>query len=55
MADNNDKASPTGDEEHHGRAGRRREPRFDWETGDPIKDRRQQDESSSVEDDEPDR
>lgn len=53
MADNDDKTSPTGDEERRDRAGRRREPRFDWETGDQIKDRRLRDEDSNAEEDEP--
>lgn len=43
MTDDKDKTSTTGDDERRLGAGRRREPRFDWETGHPIKDRRLRD------------
>jgi len=55
MADKEDKTSSTGDDERRDGTGRRREPRFDWKTGDPIKDRRLQDEDGNPKDDKPDR
>lgn len=44
-------AGPTPDDERRRGAGRRREPRFDWETGDPIKDRRLQRDDPNRQDD----
>lgn len=52
MTENDDKTSTTGDDERRAGAGRRREPRFDWQTGDPIKDRRLNDEDDHSEEDE---
>lgn len=52
MTDNKDDSPQTGDDERRAGAGRRREPRYDWETGDPIKDRRLQDEDGYPEEDE---
>ncbi|MCC5885326.1 MAG: hypothetical protein JJT88_02710 [Gammaproteobacteria bacterium] len=49
MTEEEDKPTPTGDDERRAGAGRRREPRFDWETGDPIKDRRLQDDGKEGE------
>lgn len=54
MKDDEDKTAQTGDDERRSGAGRRREPRFDWETGDPIKDRRLR-EDGADEDDGPER